>query len=376
MYLIQNGRVHVGDGNVREHCDILVQGTKIRKMGKNLIETIGREEYTVIDATDREVFPGFIDPISSIGAMGIPGRYMDNDETSEPVFPELNLRYAMDPDEVDRQEFYRSGITAIGLSPAGNTVMGGQIAVVKTAPFEYRRRIVREHAGLKCSVSTGVKETFGGRKALPMTKMGIFHLFQETLRSARAEEESKRTDRQRLLLEIFDRHTMPVFCQAATKTEIDGLLHLWEGETAALHLVDGFSFADSMDGLLRNKVGLVLGNVNEMSQLEKHGMKLSELKTLHANGNRIAFTNTAGGYSEGREVFLWTAIEAYRAGVPAEDVVRMMCEHPAHMLRVQDRIGMLKEGMDADLSIFTDHPVKTYVARVECSIIDGEVILS
>lgn len=376
MYLIQNGRVHIGDGNVSEHCDILIQGTKIRKMGQNIRATLGGEEYTVIDATDREVFPGFIDPISSIGAMGIPGRYMDNDERTDPVVPEMNLRYAMDPDEVNRQEFYKSGITTIGLSPTGNTIMGGQIAVVKTGPMKYRRRIVKEHAGLKCSVSAAVKETFGNQNRLPMTRMGIFYLFQETLRAARAAAEEKRTDRQKLILDIFDHHKMPVFCQAATKGEIDGLLHMWETETAELNLVDGFSFADSMDGLLRKKVGLVLGNVNERSQIEKHGMDLSKLKTLHENGNRIAFTNTTGGYSEGREVFLWTAIEAYRAGVPAEDVVRMMCENPAYMLGVEDRIGTLKEGMDADLSVFTGHPVKTYAAKVEFGMIDGEVIFS
>ena len=103
-------------------------------------------------------------------------------------------------------------------------------------------------------------------------------------------------------------------------------------------------------------------------------MDLSKLKDLVENGNRIAFTNSCGGYSEGREVFIWSAIEAYRAGISAEDVVKMMTIYPAQMLGAEDRIGTLEEGKDADISIFTGHPVTTYAAKVVHSIVNGEVI--
>ncbi len=59
MYLIKNGTVHTGTGKVLEEHDILVEGTKIRKIGKNLCE----EDAEVIDATGKQVFPGFIIPL-------------------------------------------------------------------------------------------------------------------------------------------------------------------------------------------------------------------------------------------------------------------------------------------------------------------------
>ena len=92
-----------------EEHDILVEGTKIRKIGKNLCE----EDAEVIDATGKQVFPGFIDPHSSIGAMGIPTRYRDNAETTNVINPDLSVKYAIDPDEVNAQEFYKSGITSV-----------------------------------------------------------------------------------------------------------------------------------------------------------------------------------------------------------------------------------------------------------------------
>lgn len=370
MYLIKNGTVHIGDGTVLKACDILTDGKLVKKIGAGLEEP----EAEMIDASGCEVFPGFIDPVSSIGAMGIPARYFDNDEHSDPVTPEMNLKYSIDPDEVNAQEFYKSGITAIGAAPTNNNLMGGQIAVCKTAPQKMRDRIVKEHAGLKCSVTRSVKETYGKSSRFPMTKMGIFYLLQETLRKARATEKENRNEKQNVICNVFDEQSMQVFVAASTKNEIDGLLHMMKEEKVQLNLVDGYCFADSLEEMKEQKTGLVLGNVNSMSQIAKNGMNLSKLKELAENGNRIAFTNSNGGYSEGREVFIWTAIEAYRAGVPAEEVVKMMTIHPAEMLGVADRIGTLEEGKDADISVFSGHPVTTYAAKVVHSIINGEVI--
>ncbi|XCP85976.1 amidohydrolase family protein [Roseburia hominis] len=370
MYIIRNGTVHIGDGSFRENCDILIEAGKIRAVGPNLAS----EGAKVLDAEGCQVFPGFIDPLSCVGAMGMPSRHLDNDEHSEPVTPEMNLRYSLDPDEVNNQEFYKSGITTIGLASTNNNLMGGQIAVCKTAPQKMEKRLVKEHAGLKCSVTGSVKETFGSAKCLPMTKMGIFYLFQETLRQARDCEKEKRTTKQNVICEVFDEQSMQVFCAAATKNEIDGLLHMMRDEKVQLNIVDGYCFADSLKEIKEKKVGLILGNVNNMSQIAKHHMDLPKLKELAENGNRIAFTTSCGGYSEGREVFLWTAIEAYRAGVPAEEVVKMMCKYPAEMLGIADRVGTLEVGKDADISVFTGHPVTSYAAKVVHSVVNGEVI--
>lgn len=370
MYLIKNGTVHIGDGTVQEHCDVLTDGKTIKAVGTGL----AAEGATLIDAEGCHVFPGFIDPVSSIGAMGIPGRYYDNNEHSDPVTPEMNLKYSIDPDEVNRQEFYKSGITAIGLAPTNSNLMGGQIAVCKTAAQKMKERLVKEGAGLKCSVTSAVKQTYGSNSQLPMTKMGIFFLLQETLRKARSTAADERSEKQQVICSVFDDCKMPVFAAASSKNEIDGLLHMMKGEKVQLNLVDSFCFADSLKEIMEQKVGIVLGNVNNMSQIAKNGMDLTKLQDLLANGNKIAFTNTCGGWSEGREVFIWSAIEAYRAGVAAEDVVKMMSLYPAQMLGVDERLGTLEAGKDADISIFSAHPVTSYAAKVVHSMINGEVL--
>lgn len=74
MYLIKNGVVHVGDGTILKDCDILTKGSTIQKIGQGL----DCPEAEVVDASGCEVFPGFIDPHSMIGALGIPSRSLDN----------------------------------------------------------------------------------------------------------------------------------------------------------------------------------------------------------------------------------------------------------------------------------------------------------
>ena len=124
------------------------------------------------------------------------------------------------------------------------------------------------------------------------------------------------------------------------------------------------------------KVGIIFGNFSNLSQISKHEIDLSRLKELVENGNRIAFTNTCKGASEGREVFIWSAIEVYRAGIDAEDVVKMMTIQPAEMLGVADQIGSIEVGKDADITIYSDHPVKSYAAHVQFCMINGKVVLS
>ncbi|MEG2197943.1 MAG: amidohydrolase family protein [Cellulosilyticaceae bacterium] len=371
MYLIKNGMLHIGDGRIKECTDILIEGSKIIEIGVD----IKRDDANIIEADNMHVFPGFIDPHSSIGALGMPTRYMDNREATSPITPDMNIRYSIDPDEVNNQEFYKSGITTIGIAPDNSNIIGGQITVFKTPPMKMKERIVKDKAALKCSVAQQVKEEYGGRKQLPMTRMGIFYLLKETLRKAKSNNQDKLNASDEIILSAFDKGELPVFCAACTKGEITGLLHLLEYEKISLNIVDAFGFSDCIEEIKQTSANIILGNINNMSQLAKYSMNLSKVKELIQNGNLIAFSNTNGGRSEGREVFIWNGIEVYRAGVDAEEVVKMMCINPAKMLGVDDRIGSIEVGKDADISIFSDHPVCSYKAKVVKSFVNGEVII-
>lgn len=369
MYIIKGGTVHIGDKRVEQDCDVLIRGRVIEAVGKNL----SRRDAEIIDGRGRHIFPGFIDPTSAIGAMGIPTSYPDINEKSSPVVPEMNIRYAMDPDELDNQEFYKSGITAVALAPGNANVIGGQMAVFKTAPMKLSERLVKEKAGLKGAVTADVLQSYGKRDMMPMTRMGIFHLMDKAIKDALAAEEKDKTQGQRVLSSVME-GKLPFFVSADLKGEIDSLLHLFQGTKARIHLVDGFSFGGCVNQMISQGTGLVLGNVSDLSQITRHGMDLSLIKKLTEAGNPVALTNSHNGSSEGREVLLWSGIELYRAGLDPEEVIKMMSLNPARMLGVDDRLGTIEPGKDADISIFTAHPITTYAAKVEHSFVSGKVV--
>ena len=369
MILIKNGTIHIGNGKILKETDILIEDEKIKKIGKNL----NCEQAKIIDATGKEIYPGFIDPVCSIGAMGIPTSNTDNGEKSNPIVPEMNIRYSMDPDELTKQEFYRSGITTVGLAPNDICVMGGQIAVYKSSHMKNSKRMLKEKVGLKCSVTSAPKEYFGEKKMLPMTKMGIFYLLEKSMIDTIKADETKLDDKQKEIKKVLD-GSLPIFCAAAKKSEIQGAIQVFKDIPTPITLIDAFCFEHAIEEIKQSEANLILGSFCMLSQHTKHDIHLEKLQEIIDNGNLISITTTCSGHSEGREIMLWNAIDIYRSGIESEEIVKMLTLNGAKILGVDDRVGSIEEGKDADISIFTADAIASYKARVETSIINGEVV--
>ena len=371
MIILKNGNVHIGNGEVFNNIDIMIEDNIIKNIGKNLESNNAQ----IIDVTGKEVFPGFIDPLSSIGAMGLPTSYMDNQEATNTLTPELNIRYSVDPDEISMQKFYLGGITTIGLSPTNSNVMGGQIAVFKTPAFKYSERYLREKVALKCSVTDSVRDTYGKKDILPKTKMGVFNILENALHSISVTKEEDYDDKQKVVKKVIDGE-LPIFIAATTKHEMEGLIHLLKQyENVKYYVTDAFEYDRCVDDLAKNAQGVIFGNVTNLSATGRYNVDLSKVQTLLDNNKLVSFTTTAKGYSEGREVYLWGAIEMYKAGIEAEDIVKMMTSYPAKMLGVDDVIGTIEEGKHADIVVYSNNPIKTYDARVEVCIVNGRSVL-
>lgn len=126
--IIKNGNIHVGNGKILEGYDVLIEKGIIKKVTKNIY----KDDDKIIDGKGMEVFPGFIDPVSSYGCMDIGSKIKDHDEISDPITPEANIKYAFNHDEILLEELYKVGITAIGAAPGDKNVIGGQMAVYNT----------------------------------------------------------------------------------------------------------------------------------------------------------------------------------------------------------------------------------------------------
>lgn len=80
--------------------------------------------------------------------------------------------------------------------------------------------------------------------------------------------------------------------------------------------------------------------------------------------------------SSGKESLLWNAILCHKNGIDSEQVLKMTTSIPAKILGIDDKVGSIEVGKDADIVIWSNNPIETYAAKVEATFINGKNILN
>ena len=360
--LLKAGNIHMENGRVLENYDLLTEGKYIKRIEKN----IDVDSVEVVDVEGLEIFPGFIDPVSSYGSMDLNFSMKDHNEISDPFMPDLEIKYSFNPHEIAMEELYRVGITSIGASPGNINVIGGNISAYNTYNENLKDYLVRENLALKGSVTDVVKKYFGDNKNFPMTKMGIF----KGLKDWMEENESKDNISNEVL-----RGKKPFFVRANTQMEIRSLLNLFKDTDVHLVLVGCYEFDRCLDEIIDyKKISLIVGEQNNLTIKKYFHTDLNKLNKLLENEILVSYT-LSGEYSpEGKVKYLWNGIDIYRAGVKSSDVLDMMTINPAKILGVDDLIGSIEVGKKADLVVYTSNPIEYYDSNVKYSFINGKKI--
>lgn len=365
--IIKNGRIHIGNGKVLEDHDILIKDGLIEKVGKDL----NMPGVDIIDGKNTEIFPGFIDPVSSYGCMDTSYDPKDHDEISNPITPDAKIRYAFDFSEILYEELYKVGITTIGAAPGDKNIIGGQMAVYKTWGKNSGQMLVREPVGLKGSVTHSVKEVYGKRNTLPMTRMGIFSELERFL-----EENTKKTKveaKDSIVPKVLNGE-IPLFITAKTAPEINALIHVMENYDVNLVICGGYQADRCIEDIMERNISIVVGEQTDLTVKNYNDTDLYKIAKLQEEGGLVSFSLTSGYGPEGKIKYLWNGIEFYKAGVESEDVVKMMTFNPAKILGVEDILGTIEEGKVADIVIYSNNPIEYYNSKVLYTIVNGEIV--
>lgn len=375
MMIIKNGRVHNGLGSV-EQADILIQNGKIVQIGKAL-EAADAE---VIDASGKEVFPGFIDPLSDWGILG-PGREIrgnanDNDERSDVFTPQLDVVYAFNGRGISRQQIYAFGITAVGVAPSNNNLFGGQMAAFEVLGVNPMKMVLKEKTGMKASVTESLKEAYGQRNLAPMTKMGIFAMLREKLQAARdynpEDEKTERNEKLAALKKVVNKE-MPLFVSCNTPTEIESVLKATEGYDLNLVFCGGYGVNASLQALAEKKCGLIVANPANGFNKYTRNTDYAGIAELARQGLTVAFCASDSGFG-GREDLLWSALEMEKAIHEPETVLSMLTINAARLLGIDELTGSLEAGKRADLVLWSANPITSYKGAVEMTVMNGQIV--
>ncbi len=365
--IIRNGNIHVGNGTILNNYDILIEDDIIKSIAKD----IKLEDHIEINAGGKEIYPGFIDPVSSFGCMDLSFSVKDNNETSEPITPKANIKYSFNHREVMMEELYKVGITTIGASPGNSNIIGGQMAAFKTYGLNSNTMLVKDTVGLKGSVINSVKDIYGKRKILPMTKMAIFGRLEDFLSKRLSYEENK------VLIDNIITGEIPLFITANKAWEIDALIHISEKfEKLKLVIVGAYQIDRSIENINGKNISIVVGEQIYLTAKNYNETDLLVICEQMKAGHLVSFTLTGDYSPSGKVKYLWNAIEFLKSGVDSEDIIQMMTLNPAKILGIDQQVGSIEEGKIADIVIYTKNPVEYYDARVTNTIIEGKIVYS
>ena len=378
MLLIRNAMLYtMEDGAVPQQGDILMDGGKIRAVGRDL-PAQGAE---VLDASGLTATPGLIDAHSHVGGFAMEGA--DLNEITDPVTAHLCAIDAIDIHCDAFKALHTFGITAACFVPGSANVVCGTGFVAKTAGDNTVGDLaVLNPAVMKCALG-GNPKGYGKKGKTPMTRMGVADIFRDALRKARSYLEKKEAARD-------GRGEMPSYdakCEAlipVLRREIPLKVHCEQFDmltTIAIAKEFGCDYTIEhgwacnlyVDELVEGGGTVCFGPVGIAEGYgELTGGDVAYVRELDQRGLNVCLITD--GPICGPAALLISAGEAVRYGVPHLRALRMVTCNAAKALRVDDRLGTLVPGKDADVVLWSAVPALETSARVRYTIIDGKII--
>lgn len=374
MYVIKNALVYtMADAGVVK-ADILVENGKVAAIGENL------SAETVIDAAGKVVTPGFVDAHSHIGGIAdLTPLGEDLNEITNPLTPELDAYYGINPKDKCFGYAIEQGITTSCLIPGSANVVCGWGMAYKSAG---EHRLIKDPVALKAAMGINPKGCYAAKKMAPMTRMAIANLMKKYLRDVKdymAKKAAAGDDATKLPpYDLGLEHGIPVI-----EKKIPLKVHSYMHDMMTLleiakefdilvtmdHAQGASDFADELAD--PHVKGVIFGPTCE-PLFPGEGGKLDYecCKMLDDRGVNVAVMTD--GPVTAINVLLYEIGEAVRKGMDPVRALGMVTVNAARILGIEDRVGSLAVGMDADILVWSALPSLAADAVLERVIIDGK----
>ena len=372
LLLIQNGILHTMEGEPPLRGDLLAGEGKILRIGPQ-IKAGGDME--VLDAGGLDVYPGFLDAHSHLGVAEerSSGPQDESNEATNPVTPCLRAIDAVNPMDSAFHNALAAGVTGVLAGPGSANPIGGQFAFIKTAGRRIEDMVVLAPAALKIAFGENPMNSYGMNGNMPATRMAIASLIREELWNARAYLESGGTGN---------------FCKEPYRPLFEGRIplkahvHRTDDILTAIRIAKEFGLGLTLDHcteghLIASEIAgsgfpAIVGP--SLASRTKQEVAYSDFKTagvLHKAGVRVAIT-TDHPVSRIQYLPLCAALAA-KEGLGREAALRAITIEAARISRVEDRLGSLREGKDADLCIIEGDPLEVS-GTVQYTVVSGKVV--
>ena len=364
---------------------LLDEGKIVAVGGPDVAVPAGSE---TIDAAGKWVLPGFIDAHAHVGvveeAEGWAGR--DGNEMTKPVTASVRALDAINPADQGFRDAIGGGVLAVNVNPGSGNPIGGQTVAIKCWGRVVDQMVLREPSGMKSALGENPKRTYGDRHETPSTRLGTAAVIREAFvaasnylaKLAAAENqppsERKPVDRD-LGLEALGRvlrREIPWRQHCHRADDIATALRI-AGEFGYDLVIDHGTEAHLVADLLAARdIPVIIGPLfTSRSKVELRNRSLANPGKLAAAGVTIAITTDHPVVPI--NFLVHQASLSVKYGLDRDTALRALTINPAKIIGVDERLGSLEAGKDADLVIWSGDPLDV-LSRVERAFLDGREI--
>lgn len=381
--LIKNATIWTNEAEgILQNADVLIADGKIKQVGKN----ISANGADVIDGTGKHLTSGIIDEHSHIAVSGAVN------EGTESASSQVRIADVIDCEDVQVYRQLAGGVTCSHILHGSANAIGGQTQLIKVRWGRSAEEM--KFSGwpgfIKFALGENVKQSNWGDKQVvrfPQSRMGVEQVYQDYFTRAREYDNDwkkynsletklkgsvippRKNLKLDALAEILNNKRF-ITCHSYVQSEINMLMHVADSfgfkVNTFTHILEGYKVADKM------KAHGVRG-VSSFSDWWAYKFEVYEAiphngAIMHGVGLNVSFN------SDDPEMARRLNQEAAKAvkygGVSEEEAWKFVTLNPAKMLRVDDRVGSVKAGKDADLVLWNDNPLSIYAKPLK-TFVDG-----
>ena len=395
-FVIRNTTVWTNEKEgILNNSDVYVSEGKIKQIGKNLKVPDGTEN---IDGTGKQLTSGIIDEHSHIAASG------SVNEGTQSSSAEVRIGDIIDADDIQIYRQLSGGVTVSHILHGSANAIGGQTQIIKLRWGMPPEKMKYENAPgfIKFALGENVKQSnWGDRQVVrfPQTRMGVEQVYIDYFTRAReysrqlkeyeSSDEKTRAGkipvRRQLELdalnEILNKKRF-ITCHSYVQSEINMLMHVADSfgfkVNTFTHILEGYKVADKM------KAHGISG-ASTFSDWWAYKFEVNEAipyngAIMHKMGLNVSYNSDDA--EQARRLNQEAAKAIKYGNVSEEDAWKFVTLNPAKMLHIDDKVGSILIGKDADLVLWNDnplsiyaHPLQTYVDGIKYFDIETDSIL-
>ena len=385
--VIRNATIVTESGKGTMKGSILVRDGKIAEIGENVLTPDGA---TVIDANGQWVMPGIIDCHTHIAVDG------NMNEASVSVSSMVNIKDVIDPEDIAIYRALAGGVTSANVLHGSANSIGGQTIVLKMRWGQDADGMIFEGAtpGVKFALGenpkrSGNPQPGNGNAPLryPATRMGVedtirqafnqavaykaeWDTYDAAVKSGQKSVAPRKDLKLETLKEVLEgKRYVHAHCYRADEIlmliriaddygfKIRTFQHVMEGYKVAKEITAHGAGASTFSDWFGFKMEVFDATAYNAAIMQKKGVLVS-VNSDSLNGELMGRLNTEAAKS------------MKYGGLSREDALAMVTLNPARQLGVDNRVGSIEVGKDADIVIYDKDPVSEF-AKVQKVLIDG-----